>query len=286
MITLMSSTTDVLAELRGSPVAYVTNGGNAGDSLINVGFYEKARELGLDFRVLKRSQYQDVVPSDTVVLGGGGALVPEWPASPRFVINVLPRCSRLIVLPQSVHGVEDVLLRLRPQDTLILRERYSHAYCARLALKCRVMLDHDLAISAPVHRLLHQPTQFKPPTTPANVAREFAVAWHHLRSRRIRTVEAFRLDAEARTNGPRWRRFNDFSSVARFAPGGYEESYYSATRFLQLIDLYDTIYTDRLHVIIGACLLGKKIVAFENSYHKVRGVIEMSLSDYPHLELR
>lgn len=286
----MGAVEDVLLSLVGSqqPIVYVPNGGNAGDSLINVGFYQLARRHGIEHTMLKRRDSHLVTSDHVVVIGGGGALIPEWTATPRFVADVAQRAARIVILPHSARDVDDVLAMLRPQDTLILREKYSYEYCQSLGLACEVSLDDDIALSVSVPEAMAAFTDFRPQLTRKNAGRYAAVGFHKARSRLRHSVNAFRCDREAdqTLDVPR-HLVNDLSTVGWFSGAGDEPgSTYSARQLLRLIDFYDEIHTDRLHVVIGSALLGKKVVAYANNYYKVRGVIEQSLGDYPHLELR
>lgn len=275
---------DVLKDVR-EPVLFVPNGGNAGDSLINVGFYQIAERVGLRFRTIRRADHQLVTRDATVVVAGGGALVPEWSATPQFVRKALPRSRRMIVLPQSIRGVEDVVASFRSQDVVMCRELYSLRHCREHNTRAALLVDHDLALSADPERVLRHRSSWRPPRSAHTVVRDATIVYHQARARRRASVNAYRCDREAAEGSGVARRWtSDFSSIARFATGGVEESWYSARRLLELIGLYSEIRTDRLHVAIGSVLLGKRVVAMPNSYYKLRGVVEFSLSEYPHLQ--
>lgn len=283
---IMGAVEELLSSIDG-PVIYVPNGGNAGDSLINVGFYQLAARHGIPHTTIKRREVHRVGPDSTVIIGGGGALVPEWSATPRFIANILPGAGRVVVLPHSIRDVADTLRLLRRGDAVVCRERYSYDYCLGLNLECEVQLDDDIALSVSVRDLMAGARGGWPDSSVKNAGREGAVWLHRIRSRSSRSVQAFRTDREADPElaVPR-RRINDFSTIAWFASGTESRDSYSARRLLQLIDLYDEIHTDRLHVVIGSVLMGKRVVAYSNNYHKVRGVIEMSLGGYSDLEFR
>lgn len=277
---------EVLRSLPG-PVLYVPNGGNAGDALINVGFYQMAERLGLEHVVLARSDYRQVGSDDTVVIGGGGAIVPEWPATPRFIEHVAATARRIIILPQSFREAETTLRALRPQDVLIARERFSYDYAKSLHLDCGVEIDHDVALQVSVEQLIAEAAGLRPRVSTDRLGRDAAFVHHRARSHVVSTLAAFRSDREASPEvGQRRSRLNDLSVIAGRGGRDRPASLWAARRLLALVDLYDEIRTDRLHVIIAAALLGKRIVAFPNNYHKVRGVIEMSLADYPQLDFR
>lgn len=50
--------------------------------------------------------------------------------------------------------------------------------------------------------------------------------------------------------------------------------------FVNKIDGYDVINTDRLHVAIVACILGKKVNFYKGNYFKNEAVFKSSMKDY------
>jgi len=58
---------------------------------------------------------------------------------------------------------------------------------------------------------------------------------------------------------------------------------YTTKPLNELIDVlqkYEQINTDRLHIAIGATLLGKQVRLFPNSYYKNRAVFDYSLKEF------
>lgn len=281
----LTTTHDVLRSLDG-PVKFVANGGNAGDALINVGFYQLAADLGVHYTQVPRNSPGSIVDGDTVLVSGGGALTPDWPPTPEFLAQVIGRAGRIVVLPQSIHGLDELLRSLRPHDTLMCRERYSFEHCRRVGVSCELLLADDLALSVDPERLRSSAGDWRPPVTARNLVRRLAIARHRVRSSRRNSVGAWRTDLEAAENLDVPRRWiDDFSSICRFGSASAEASEYSARQFLSVIDGYDEIHTDRLHVIIGSVLLGKRVVAHPGTYWKIRGVVEQSLGAYADLTL-
>jgi len=50
--------------------------------------------------------------------------------------------------------------------------------------------------------------------------------------------------------------------------------------FIEAISKFEIIHTDRLHVSIAACLLGREVHLYPNSYFKNKAVFETSIKDY------
>lgn len=273
-------------KVSGARVKYYPNTGNAGDSLINVGFYQLADEVGLEYEVIDRDEPVNVNDTDVIIIGGGGALVPEWSATPEFLGSVIGKCKKIVILPQSIRGVDALLQKLGIDDIIFCREKYSFNGCESLGLSCSLYLADDMAFYVDVKKLRDSKKEF-PKLNYKNLIRSVVYNYHLVvRSNISRRIGAFRCDKESNYEVKvKRRRMNDFSAIARFGSGSIGKSNYSAHMFLNLIDRYDEIDTDRLHVIIGAALLEKKVNAYPNSYYKVRGVIEHSLGGYPNVML-
>lgn len=82
---------------------------------------------------------------------------------------------------------------------------------------------------------------------------------------------AFRTDREGRGFSSYFPRNVD---VSLFGSGDYTE----AQGFFSLLATFENVFTDRLHVAVGAALIGKNVNLVGGTYPKNRGVFESSLS--------
>lgn len=272
--------------INNSDIKYYPNQGNAGDSLINVGFYQLAKEVGIKYKKIGFSDLPTIKNNDVVLIGGGGALVPEWGSTTEFVAGLIGKCKKIIILPQSIRGVDDLLTRLSEEDIVFCREKYSYKQCKDLNLRSQVYISDDLAMNVDLNTLSNSKRKL-PKLNFKNIMRLTIYCYHMLiRSKFNKHIHAFRCDKEANSAiNVKRSRLNDFSAIARFGNETEEQSNLSAYMFIKLINMYDEISTDRLHVIVASFLLNKKINAYPNSYYKVQGVIEQSLKEYPALTL-
>lgn len=258
-------------------VFFRPNPGNAGDSLINVGFYTCAERCGLEYvEITDDFDYSALGSDDLVILSGGGNIVPYWEAGSELIVELTKYDFPLLLMPQSVEGREDILRLLRSKDTLFLREAYSFEYARSLGLECAIYLDHDLAFSVDVDEVL---TGFSfPPLKRKNLRKVLYILFHYFRSRYISNLKAFRTDKESRFSG-RKRKINDISSLAKFGTGSRGLNYCSSYWMLKILSWYEVVETDRLHVFVACSLLGKQVVLHSNSYHKIEGVYNYSVKD-------
>jgi exopolysaccharide biosynthesis predicted pyruvyltransferase EpsI len=268
------------AAMRHGKIYFRPNGGNAGDALINVGFYSLAVRLGFQYEeVSEPFDYAILGEDDLLVLSGGGNIVPYWEAGSDLIRHLTQYKFPLLLMPQSVEGRQEVLALLRVKDTLFLRETYSFEYAQSLNLDCTLALDHDLAFSAVAESILNEPLQL-PALRVRNIRKLIFIAYHYFRSRFIKTLPAFRTDRESILKNKK-NKINDISLVAKFGTKTPEQNICSSQWLLKVISWYETVETDRLHVFVASVLVGTHVVLHDNAYYKIKGVYEFSVKDNP-----
>lgn len=271
-----------LSNYKDGNIYYYPNNGNAGDALINMGFYSLVKKYNIKYEVIGRQDIDFIKDNDIILVAGGGCLVPEWDSTPNFVrkINNLGLRVKLVILPHSIRGVDDVIKNLPEGTVIFCREQYSYNYVLEKSNADEVYLSDDIAFYADLNVIKNEASEFSPLLNHKNIIRKFFNLFHLVRSKFRKKIFAMRTDKES-SNNVKLKRviINDLSLVASFGAGLYSESLYTSNYFLKLIDLYDEIYTDRLHVAIGACLLGKKVIFYNNGYYKCKGVYEQSMKN-------
>lgn len=272
-----------LSKYKDGVIYYYPNNGNAGDALLNMGFYELASKYNINYIEIKRDFVNEIKNNDILLIAGGGAMVPEWGATTELVKN-LNKNTQLVILPQSIRGVDEVIKNLPEKTIVFCREKYSYEYCLKKSNAEKVYLENDIAFHCDVGKI-QSLDKIKPNYSAKDYVRMFFLLTHSLKKRFTPKVYAMRVDKEKNSNlsVPR-TLMNDFSLIANFGSGNFNESIYSANKFLEVINLYDEIHTDRLHVAIGACLLGKKVIVYNNGYYKCKGVYEQSMKNFPNVK--
>lgn len=266
-----------LSEKKQGNIYYYANNGNAGDALINMGFYALAKKYNLNFKPISFNEVTKVKQDDIVMIAGGGALVPEWGATTDFLTQLNNQKVKVVILPHSIREVDDVISNLTEGSIIFCREKYSYDYCIKKSNASKIFLEDDIAFFCDVSEIKSSKNKMQVFSN-KNIIRKFIFAYHNIISKFKKTIYATRVDKEqsATVDVPRVL-FNDLSIVASFGSSNYDQSLYSARKFLELIDLYDEVYTDRLHVSIGAALLNKKVKIYNNGYYKCKGVYEQSM---------
>jgi hypothetical protein len=220
------------------------NRGNAGDGLIQAGLIQLCHRLGV---TLEMVNYPEERTGKQVALIGAGCFCPgSWHmVDPvRFYAARFEKVYILSVTFEPAFAPVAKLLReLPPNVTVFCRERTSYDAAQKLAPHPEnIFLDHDLAFQIDVS------------------------PWKKSGQGEL---NCFRTDNESRLHRLPKPNF-DISKMGRE---------YHHTLLLDMIANFETINTDRLHVTIAGAMLGKKVRAFEGTYHKIRSVYEHSLRE-------
>lgn len=279
---------------------YCPNPGNAGDALIAAATWQRFGSLGIHPKPVPRDGFD---PSGRIVLyGGGGNLVPMYSQASDFLRANHREAKRIVLLPHTVQGHEDLLAKLGSNTTIFCREAASYTHCLRHARTAEVFLCHDLALGL-------DPSRLPPPRPTALISLLLQGAWTTIRRgrvdgpglaeiRRVRefalghrllsrvdakrrgreTLDAFRLDAES-SGRPVPKGNIDISAELKLLTYRRLPMEISASLLLDALRRFRLVRTDRLHVCIAAALLGIEVEFHANSYFKCRAIWEHSLKD-------
>ncbi len=253
----------LIDNLKDRKVGYCPNPGNAGDALIWYGTICLFKKLGISHvPYYKKSKPRSKI--DVIVFGGGGNLIPYYDHCSTFLGKAMKTGKPLILLPHTIQGHETLLANLSPNVTLFCREQMSYEYCQRIVpFPENLFLACDLAFYADM--------------TPFVSNREEA-----------KNLFAFRMDCEInkmregiRLPDTNLDISNSFGRITEVS--SYAQNYAMLEKFLNIINAHEVVWTDRLHVGIGAFLLGKKVHLFDNSYGKIRAVYESTIKPLDYL---
>lgn len=259
----------VLRELSGQTPYYFACPGNGGDCIIASATYQLFKHYGINFKLLRPRQ---VISDSTILLAGGGNLVPHYDAMASVIRALLGKNNRLIVLPHSVRGLDDLLGQLDPSTTLFCREAASLEHVRRSAPQCSSFAADDLgifldvsAVEASVDRN-EAMTRFTATLAEANTTPE------KIKGRQIFCMRRG-VEKTVVPKGPNI----DISTYFRTGtdPKGAD---IGAWMMLEFCRLPSTITTNRLHVGIAAALVGTPVIFLDNSYGKVSGVFNKSIA--------
>ncbi len=271
---------------RNEKIFFFPNPGGAGDSMIALSAYRLMRKLGIDYQIVKVAETFD--PSGKVMMyGGGGNLVGYYHTARNLIQEYYPFLKKLVILPHTIRGNEDMLAGFKTNADIICREPASYAHARRHAPNANVLLMDDLALQLDARKIMEEKPVLKDRRIRALMRRDFLLkAFVPLRQlpgklshpASWETLNAFRKDVEARQHS--YPADNvDLASLFAYGTDSEEVASYVTRRVLKIIDHYKIVRTDRLHICIAAALLGKNVEFFPNSYDKCEAVYRYSLKN-------
>ena len=265
-------------------VYFCPNPGNAGDSLLAHVTYELFDEYNIKFQILKKQGFN---PTDKILLyGGGGNLVPYYPHARNFILKYHRLVKKLIILPHSIDGNEDLLKKLDENVDIITREEVTYNHVKKNALRANVFLADDLGFSLNVEKILSKMPRFSLHLVnlklPVRILLQGNYTEMKHRARKLfqnenkHVLNCFRTDQE-KTDIDIPSDNVDLSSIFSYGVDSKEKAFYVCYRLLNFINSYEEIRTNRLHVAIAGALLGKEVKLYSNSYYKCEAVYEFSI---------
>ncbi|WP_144185127.1 polysaccharide pyruvyl transferase family protein [Elioraea rosea] len=275
---------------------------NVGDRLIHAGAERFFRRNGVKVRYrctvdsYREDELRAALRPDTVIaLHGGGNFGTIWPRYQRFreaILRTFPD-RRIVVLPQSIQFDDDASLakssaifRAHRDVTLCVRDQPSEAV-ARAHFTDKVMLVPDMAHALWGHlKASCQATRTKPvhlmrrdKESTLDGATTIGTDWLTFLDDTDRRRRHFLKHQEWRLE--RWRRRLPFLPI----PGPWVaialDGHLLVRKGVRLFSPHHEIHTDRLHAILLACLLERRVSYIDNSYGKLSRYVEAWLPNVP-----
>ena len=269
----------VLLKYRQERIVYVPNPGNSGDALIALGTYLLFERLGLSYENGKKDE---IYPNRVVVYGGGGGLVNLYPDADAFLRSNHAVCRALILLPHTVRTAGDLLGEMDERCVLFAREmpslEFLNKHCKRGA---KAALSHDLAFFVTRENISQESWNWGRLADPlirlpwAKMLVKFFV----ISKLQTRNLNIFRTDDE-KTSFP-VPAFN-YDIAPYFWPGDLTRPAVtnSVKGVSKVIDFFDSVASNRLHMSVLGGILGKEVVMHDNSYGKNFSIYRHSIDGY------
>jgi exopolysaccharide biosynthesis predicted pyruvyltransferase EpsI len=239
---------------------FMPNGGNLGDCLIASATIQAFQKAGIPWSLI-RGKRQSVRPSDLLVFGGGGSLVPLYEGGIQCVESLQRLGAPVVVLPQTVRGNEE-FWKQAEGVTVFCRDAGSLDFLGGFS-NIPAFLADDMALRLDLT---------EDPFSTVAAFHDVMVA-----GKEARVLVARRRDHEA--VGPAGDGSIDISALAHPAMDSVESVHANTCAFLTMLASYSEIQTDRLHVAIGGSLLGIPVQLRDNANGKNRAVYETSLKE-------
>lgn len=220
-------------------ITLIIYNGNIGDDLIVQGTHNLLQNIQYRPVFIRRLQDLDGIKGHTALIRGGGAWCRAFP----FMATVLPvieeRFEQVVIMPSSFDTKVDSVFQALSRTKATVFARELISYQLIKDI-CQADYAYDCAFF-------------------------FDFAPYRRKGQGI--LHAYRTDRD--------------SAFKRVPPDNNDISLTCAdlNQWLETIAAYETVKTDRAHVMIAAAMLGKKVLYRPNKYHKVRGIAQFSLGE-------
>lgn len=260
-------------------IEFIANPGNGGDSLINAGAWQVFEELGVAKDVRRPTHGSS---ASVYVYPGGGNLIPSYDDARRVIESRMSvPFERFIILPHTIRGHEDLLRRWDDRFHVFCRDLETRKHLKANAPTSNLYLADDLALLldlrwllSPERRAVRRISLLRNPRFLRRYCR-----WR-LAISRVRPIDGvlkvLRVDVEAVGHQEADPRMDLSALYGSFFDVRGEPELIAAD-FVEVLDRAHTVVTDRLHVGIGASLLGKRVLLLDNNYGKNRALFDMSM---------
>lgn len=241
----------------------IIHNGNAGDALIVSACAQILEKLNIKFRTLHEKKVIKKAKNTTFFLAGGN-LTSEWNCE-EWLLPLLSNCQKLCIFPSTFGKMENFFSALRPQDVIFCRDYESYNLLTECAVKCKLYISPDVAFSFETKKyMLLKNTNLK-----LIVKILIFQTFHFMRRLKHTYLYAFRNDLEKNQLLNLERKYlNDISLLGHTSSSNLNNINNVTSNFLYLCSKYDSVHTDRLHVLIGALLVGTPLINFSDTKDK------------------
>lgn len=257
-------------------IYFVPNPGNVGDALIASSTFQLFQKNNLEIRGY--ADIKRITDRDILVYGGGGNLIPNYRQAERIIDAYHNKVRAFILLPHTVSGCPDLLNTLGSKVHLFCREDVSYAYVSKQAPYANVYRYNDLALGLDINDL--RVNWYNGAKALRNYYKGFYSLYTAVSKAlaHSNSLYCFRTDREA-TAVNYERKYNvDVSSYFKFGYYAGKDLTCLLTRYvLYIVNKFEKVYTNRLHMCIAGYLLDKEVYFYPNSYYKNKAVFDSCL---------
>lgn len=261
----------LLEELRKlDNIVYLPNPGNLGDCLISQATYDFFESNGIKYQIYTGGE------AKTIVYGGGGIWAGDlYSKTYATRLKILKEAERVVILPSSIRDCPDLVHILDKRFVVFCREKESYDYLLSQNTSAKIILDHDMAV-----RL--SPKTLSTPMTISAEQRSLLIRMSPI-LRRINSAAQFLRTDDEKNNS--YESHYDLSLAFGSREMNKNDTRFATVLMLLVVDLFETIITDRLHVGIAGALMGKEVYLLDNTYRKISGVYKQTLCKYPSIHM-
>lgn len=293
---------EIIASLKNfNDFYFLPNKGNLGDMAIATACYQFFDSMRLNYKIIDMTRYEEYLNSTiNLVYGGGGLFTSYYCPYYQDILKIFKskNLKQVIILPASFYDCDDVLECLDERFTVFCREKNSLDYCLSKNNKAKFILADDMVLSLNtdfinIDNYNRSSININYKHTNSNSSKNLYKYYLDVIGKFNRTLKNssnigyfFRTDKEANKDIIKEvYSLIDLSLVANSFCFDKSFTNIMLKNLFRFLDCYDYIVTDRLHIGICSALLNKKVLLLDNSYKKLSGVIENSMSNYNNIRI-
>lgn len=268
-------------------IYYFPNPGNGGDSLIACATFQVFDQLGLRYKPLPKDSSKADLEGKILICPGGGNLIGYYPNTREVIKEFHDSVRKLIILPHTIFGHEDLLGQLEDNVEIITREETSYNYVSGVVKNAKVFLTDDMAFSLDMKQVMNQIPLLFPLWMTATIPSRRIQKGNYFEVQQYLKMVTNQVDGEILNAFRTDREKTDVHipegnlDIAEFFSYGTtrKRSIYATHRLLSFVNQYAKIRTNRLHTCIAGALLGKEVEFYANSYWKCEAVYKFSMKE-------
>ena len=227
-------------------------GGNKGDGVIYYGARNLMSKNNIKFLEILSLDKLDNLEENELFIYGCGGYCKFYNNSINKLKNKINNFKKVFILPStidcSIKKVHNFINHLGPNILVFCREKTSYNHVIKsIKYKNNVRLDNDLAFNGDYTKFFFDKTDIN----------------------KNNLLIALRKDIESLKN---WNISQFSNDISNGSWKQYEE-------FINEINTYSKVITDRAHVAIVASLLNKEVYILPDGYYKVKAIYEYSLKN-------
>lgn len=287
---------------------FLPNRGNLGDIAIATSCYQFFDSKNLNYSTVDMSlEQQNFVDKPfNLVYGGGGLFTKYYRQYYQDILDLFrsKNLQKAVIMPASFYECRDVLALLDERFTVFCREKQSYDYCIANNSRAKFILADDMVVG--LNTDFYKKKFFDKNNLKSFVSKQSKENFKNV----VEKLCPFYFDVQkqlknvkksSKTNIGYFLRTDDEkffnpenSGLKSLVDLSLCASSFCADKamdimlsklFLGILDFYDVIVSDRLHIGICSALLGKEVYLLDNSYKKVSNVYENSLRNNKNVHL-
>lgn len=265
---------------------YMSNPGNLGDCVITASTYQFFDSEKFNYKIFNK------VPNEPfyLVYSGGGVWIRDYRDCYQKTLEIFKdkNLKKCVILPSSFNNCTDLINVLDERFIVFAREEKSFDYLKKSNIKSQVYLADDMVINADISELqkgvkniyLVSNNLFEN----LKIYRKFYLRVDKKIKKALKKYDNLKIGYFLRDDVEKTvenKPFNNFDlSNCKSADWSNKKLAYAMSKiFIDTIDKFEIVVTDRLHVAICAVKLNKKVFLIDNSYGKNSAVYNYSLKN-------